>query len=94
MIYHHSNPSDRWDKKEAKMDEADMASVDGEPEKEKINVVTESEEEEDKAPVFSGLFCVFCGDFAIHIYEGNSICHDCFHKEVGDLIRNKNKKNN
>ena len=89
-MYH--NPSKDWDKKEKKMDEADMATLDDEPEKEKVNVVTEEEQEEEEAPVFSGLYCCFCGDFAIHIYEGNSICHDCFHKEVGDLIRNKNKK--
>ena len=91
-MYH--NPSKDWDKKEKKMDEADMALAnDDEPEKEKVNVVTE-EEQKTQDNTFSGLYCVYCHDFAIHIYEGNSICRDCFQKEVGDLIRNKNKKNN
>jgi hypothetical protein len=89
-MYHHNNPSDRWDKKERKMDEADMAIAgDGEPEKEKVNVVTEEKEDE---PIFSGLFCCFCHDYAVHIYDGMSLCHHCFNKEMAELIKNRNKK--
>lgn len=79
--------SDKWDKYERKLDASDMK--DDEPEKEKVEVVTE--EKEDNMP-FSGLYCVYCHDYAVHIYDGMSVCHQCYSKEVSELIKDKHKK--
>ena len=74
--------SKKWDKEENQMDE---------PEKEKIEVVTEEEEKD--APTWSGLYCVYCKDLSVFIYEGNSICATCYDKETAELIKNKRKSN-
>ena len=84
------NPSPGWDDKERRMVDAELGEgeeKEGAPEKEKVNVVTEEEEE---SPLWSGLFCCYCHDLATFIYQGNSICHTCYHKEIGELIK-KNK---
>lgn len=89
MIYH--NPSKDWDNKERKMDEADIkAGEDPEPEA-KVEVNVHTEKPENELPL-SGLFCIHCHGYAIYIYEGMSICHDCYNEEVSDLIKEKHKK--
>lgn len=83
-MYH--TPSKDWDKKERKMDESDMGE---EPEKEKVEVVTEEEEEQ---PVYSSpIFCVLCKDIAFQIYDGMSLCDECFTKEMAELIKNRKR---
>lgn len=83
------NIRDRWDEREKRL-ENDEPTADTYSDKKKVDVVTE--EEEDDEPLFSGLFCVFCKDIAIHIFDGMSLCHECFNKEMADVIRNRNKK--
>lgn len=83
------NFSDRWADRERRL-ENDEPTNDTYSDKQKVNIVTGDKDDEEEQP-FSGLYCIFCHDFAYFIYEGNSICHTCLHKEVGDLIR-KNKK--
>ena len=79
--------SKKFDERERRMDESE------EPEKEKINVVTEEEEEHKDEHIWSGLLCVYCKNYSIFIYEGNSICGECYDKEVSQLIKNKRKSN-
>lgn len=78
-------PSKEWDDNLKRETEADIRN--GEPEKEKIEVVTEDEEPE----LWSGLYCVFCHDFATFIYKGDSICHTCYNKEVSNMIKENRK---
>ena len=84
------NFSDRWADRERRLENDEPTRDTYGDGKQKVNVETEEEEEKDE-PVFSGLFCVFCHGYAVHIYEGMSVCHECFTKEVGDLIK-KNRK--
>lgn len=81
--------SNRWDRKESKMDEADMQA--DEPPKLEVQVHTNDGQVNNDVPL-SGLFCVWCHDYAIHIYEGNSLCHECFNKEIAETLK-KNKNN-
>lgn len=72
---------DRWNERERKLEEGDTPEEEKE-EKERIDVVTESNKEEeednkDKLP-FSGMFCVWCDNFAIYMFKGNSLCN--YHK--------------
>lgn len=82
--------SDKWDKYERKLDASDIkAAEEDDEEKEEVKVV--SEEKEDNM-TFSGLYCVYCHDYAVHIYDGMSVCHQCYSKEVSELIKDKHKK--
>ena len=80
-------PSKDWDENLKRETEADIRNS-GEPDKEKVEVVTE---EDDNIPV-SGLFCVYCHGISTYIYEGMSLCNKCFAEETADLIK-KNKRN-
>lgn len=84
-MYH--NHSDKWDDKEKKMDESDMKPEEGP----KVEVQVNTGEHQQELPL-SGLFCCFCHDYAIHIYDGMSLCHDCFTKEMTDLIKQRRNK--
>lgn len=82
-MYH--NPSDNWDKKEKRMDEADVAD-----DKEKVDVVTE--EHNDVPP--SGLFCTICRDVATFIHAGDSLCWKHYDDQLAEILKQhkENKK--
>lgn len=73
------------------MDESDMKA--GEPDQEgpKVEVQVNTTAPDNDVPL-SGLFCIHCHGFAVHIYEGNSLCHECYNEEISDLIKEKHKK--
>lgn len=78
----------KWDDHEKRMDESDI----NEP-KVEIQVNTEkNQQDEEELPTFSGIFCIYCQGHAIYIYEGMSICNECFNKETADLIKERRKK--
>lgn len=85
-----TNWVNRFDDRERKLENDEPTESTYSDSKEKINVVTEEEEEED-APIWSGLYCIFCHDLAVFIYKGDSICHECYNKEVSNLIRDNRK---
>lgn len=85
MSFH--NPSKDWDKKEKKMDEADMATADDD--KEKVDVVTEEHEHDIPA---SGLFCTICRDMATFIFEGDSLCWQHYDEKLKEILNEHKKK--